>query len=84
MYTESYVKPYVGEKMISQITSFNIQKLYTKLRKQGRIHAHPDYGHQLADATINRVHCMKHHAMKTAVLRQNPKPPRAQLCCLPQ
>lgn len=66
MYTENYVKPYVGEKMMSQITSFDIQKLYTKLRKQGRIHAHPDYGHQLADATINRVHCMLHHAMKTA------------------
>lgn len=67
MYAANYVNPYIGDKTVSQITSSDIQKLYTKLRKQGRIHAHPDYGHQLADATINRVHCMLHLSMKTAV-----------------
>lgn len=68
MYTRNYVKPYLGDKRLSQLTSFDFQKLYTKLRKQGRIHAHPDYGHSLADATITRVHCMLHKAMKTAAL----------------
>ena len=67
MYAANYVNPYIGDKTISQITSLDIQKLYTKLRKQGRIHAHPNYGNQLADATINRVHCMLHLAMKIAV-----------------
>ena len=67
MYARNYVNPYIGEKIVSQVTSFDFQKLYAKLRKQGRMHAHPDYGHSLADATINRVHCMLHHAMKTAV-----------------
>lgn len=67
MYARNYVNPYIGEKIVSQITSFDIQKLYAKLRKQGRLHPHPDYGNSLADATICRVHSMLHLAMKTAV-----------------
>lgn len=67
MYARNYVNPYIGEKIVSQITSFDIQKLYAKLRKQGRLHPHLDYGNSLADATICRVHSMLHLAMKTAV-----------------
>lgn len=67
MYTRNYVNPYIGEKVVSQVTSFDIQKLYAKLRKQGRLHPHPEHGNALADATICRVHSMLHLAMKTAV-----------------
>ena len=66
MYARNYVNSYIGDKIISQITSFDFQKLYAKLRKQGRLHPHPEHGNALADATICRVHCMLHSAMKTA------------------
>lgn len=66
MYARNYVNPYIGDKIVSQITSFDFQKLYAKLRKQGRLHPHPEHGNALADATICRVHCMLHSAMKTA------------------
>ena len=67
MYARNYVNPYIGEKIVSQVTSFDFQKLYSKLRKQGRLHPHPEYGNRLADATICRIHSMLHLAMKTAV-----------------
>lgn len=67
MYARNYVNPYIGEKIVSQVTSFDIQKLYAKLRKQGRLHPHSEYGNRLADATICRVHSMLHLAMKTVV-----------------
>ncbi len=41
--------------------------MYTKLKKEGRIRDHPQYGHTLSDAMINRIHAMLHHAMKDAV-----------------
>ena len=67
MYARNYVNPYIGEKIVSQVTSFDFQKLYAKLRKQGRLHPHPEYENRLADATICRIHSMLHLAMKTAV-----------------
>ena len=66
MYARNYVNPYIGDKIVSQVTSFDFQKLYAKLRTQGRLHPHPEHGNALADATICRVHCMLHLAMKTA------------------
>lgn len=66
-YTKNYIKPYLGDKIISQITSLDIQKMYQKLKAEGRIHAHPERGHQLSDAMITRIHAMLHHALKDAV-----------------
>ena len=66
MYARNYVNPYIGDKIVSQVTSFDFQKLYAKLRKQGRLHPHPEHGNALADATICRIHSMLHLAMKTA------------------
>ncbi len=66
-YANNYIKPQLGSKQVSRITSMDVQKMYTKLRKEGRVHEHPEHGRQLADATICRIHAMLHHAMKTAV-----------------
>ena len=42
-YIRCYVKPYLGGKIISRITRLDIQKLYQKLKKEGRVHDHPEY-----------------------------------------
>lgn len=65
-YTRHYIKPYLGDKQVSQITSIDVQKLYTKLKKEGRVHEHPEFGHQISDAMLNRIHAMFHRAMKIA------------------
>lgn len=65
-YTKHYIRPYLGEKQVSQVTSIDVQRLYAKLKQEGRVHKHPKYGHQLSDAMIVRIHAMFHHAMKIA------------------
>ena len=65
-YARNYIKPILGDKVISRITSTDIQRMYTRLKREGRVHEHPEYGHQLSDSMLSRIHAMLHHAMKDA------------------
>ena len=65
-YIRCYVKPYLGNKVVSRITAQDIQKLYTKLKKEGRIHEHPEHGHELSDTMVRRVHAMLHRCLRDA------------------
>lgn len=75
-YADKYIKPNLGDKQVAQITSMDVQKLYTKLKREGRIHEHPEYGHELSNAMVARIHAMLHRAMKIAqqehLIVQNP------------
>ena len=66
-YIRCYIKPYLGNKVVSRVTRMDIQKLYTKLKKEGRIHDHPEYGHELSDTMVLRIHAMLHRCLKDAV-----------------
>lgn len=66
-YVKHYIKPILGDKIISRITSTDIQRMYARLKREGRIHEHPKYGYQLSDAMLSRIHAMLHQAMKDAV-----------------
>ena len=57
-YIEQYIKPQLGGKQVSLISTQDIQRMYRRLKKEGR---------QLADSTIARIHSMLHLAMKDAV-----------------
>ena len=65
-YIRCYVKPYLGGKIISRITRLDIQKLYQKLKKEGRVHDHPEYGYELSDTMVLRIHAMLHRCLKDA------------------
>ena len=67
MYAEQYIKPRLGGKKMTSITTTDIQRMYTKLRKEGRVHEHPEYGHQLSANTVRRIHTMLHRALADAV-----------------
>ena len=54
-YIRCYVKPYLGGKIVSRVTRLDIQKLYRKLKKEGRVHDHPEYGHELSDTMVLRI-----------------------------
>lgn len=64
---ELYIKPNLGGKQIAFITTADIQKMYNKLKKNGRVLKHPKYGYELSDAMVVNIHVMLHKAMKTAV-----------------
>ncbi len=66
-YINAYIKPQLGHKQISLITSQDIQRMYNRLKKNGRIHEHPEEGATLSDATVHHIHTMLHGAMKDAM-----------------
>lgn len=64
-----YIKPYLGDKKIAFITTNDVQKMYAKLKKEGRIKNHPVHGHKLADNMIIKIHGTLHLAMETAIAK---------------
>lgn len=66
-YIRCYIKPILGDKVISRITRMDIQKMYTQLKREGRIHDHPECGHELSDTMVLRIHAMLHRCLKDTV-----------------
>lgn len=76
MYAEQYMKPRLGDKKMNSITPVDIQRMYIRLQKEGRVHEHPELGHELSASTIHRIHTMLHRALgdavQTHVIPRNP------------
>ena len=73
---ENYIKPRLGGKQVSLVTSQDVQKLYRRLKENGRVREHPRFGSALSDTTINRLHAIFHQAMEDAlhahIIAKNP------------
>ena len=73
---ENYIKLQLGGKQVSLVTSQDVQKLYRKLKENGRVREHPRLGSTLSDTTINRLHAIFHQAMEDAlhahIIAKNP------------
>ena len=67
IYAEQYINPRLGSKKMTAITTADIQRMYTKLKKEGRVREHPEHGRQLSANTIRRIHAMLHRALADAV-----------------
>ena len=66
-YAANYIKPQLGNKVISKLSATDIERMYVRLRRNGRIREHPVHGHRLADSTVARIHAALHKALDTAV-----------------
>ena len=66
-YIEYYIKPQLGDKQISLLSQQDIQRMYRRLKAEGRIHEHPEMGHQLSDSMVRHIHSTLHAALKDAV-----------------
>ncbi len=62
-----YIKPYLGNEKIGNITTTDVQKLYNYLREYGRVQDHWEKGSALSDSVVRSVHMMLHQAMDAAV-----------------
>ena len=73
---ENYIKPQLGDKQVSLVTAQDVQKLYRKLKENGRVKEHLKFGSALSDTTINRLHAIFHQAMEDAlhahIIAKNP------------
>ena len=66
-FVNDYIKPQLGDKQISLISPQDVQRMYRRLKKEGRVHEHAELGHELSNAMVHSIHCMLHTAMKDAV-----------------
>ena len=66
-YIEYYIKPQLGDKQISLLSQQDIQRMYRRLKTEGRIHEHPEMEHQLSDSMVRHIHSTLHAALKDAV-----------------
>ena len=64
---EHHVKPYLGQKKLTQITASDLRKLYDDLKKQGRVNPRPGQSRGLSTTTVHGIHTTLHHALKSAV-----------------
>ncbi len=64
----NYIKPHLGSKQITQVTTADIQKMYNTLKESGRIRESKTMGKTLSSAVVRSVHMLLHEAMDSAVL----------------
>lgn len=67
MIVNHYIKPHLGKKPLISLTTADIQKLYNKLKKEGRVREHPIHGKTLSDSMVRGIHMMLHEALDAAV-----------------
>ena len=63
---KNHVEPYLGEKMLTQITASDLRKLYDHLQRKGRMRPRPGQRRGLSSNTVHNIHATLHHALKTA------------------
>lgn len=66
----TYINPRIGDKKISALTTRDIQEMYNDLKRNGRVHYHPQKGTELAGSSVRSIHMMLHEALDVAV-REN-------------
>ena len=66
-YIENYIKPQLGGKQVSLITTQDVQRMYRRLRSGGRVREDAEGSKRLSDSTVRHIHTMLHGAMKAAV-----------------
>ena len=64
---EHQIKPYLGERPLSTLTTNEIQKFYNAVKKNGRVHQDKNGSNQLADSMVRKIHMLLHEALETAL-----------------
>jgi integrase len=72
----NHIIPNLGSKIITQVATQDIQKMYNKLKRSGRMEKHKVHGHELSNSMVRAIHMMLHEAMEYAmrehVILKNP------------
>ena len=67
MIVKNQIKPYLGERSLSALTTNEIQKFYNVIKKQGRVHSDRTHGTELADSMVRKIHMLLHESLDIAV-----------------
>lgn len=63
----NHIIPNLGSKIITQVATQDIQKMYNKLKRSGRMEKHKVHGHELSNSMVRAIHMMLHEALDGAV-----------------
>ena len=63
---EHHVKPYLGHKKLTQITTVDLRELYHTLQERGRIAPRSGQSLGLSPATVRGIHAALHQALQAA------------------
>ena len=64
---DRHVKPYLGQKKLTQLTAADLRELYRTLLERGRIGPRRDSGPGLSPTTVRGIHAALHQALRAAV-----------------
>ena len=64
---EHQIKPYLGERTLSSLTTNEIQKFYNAVKKNGRVHQDKNGSNELADSMVRKIHMLLHESLATAL-----------------
>ena len=64
---EHQIKPYLGNRPLSTLTTNEIQKFYNTIKKNGRVHQDKNGSNELADSMVRKIHMLLHESLDTAM-----------------
>ena len=64
---KNQIKPYLGDRPLSALTTQELQKFYNTVKKNGRVKPDRRHGTELADSMVRGIHMMLHEALDIAV-----------------
>ena len=67
MMVKNQIKPYLGNRPLSALTTNEIQKFYVTIKKQGRVQTDKTHGKELADSMVRKIHLILHESLDMAV-----------------
>ncbi len=67
---KNQIKPYLGDKPLSALSTQEIQKFYNTVKKYGRVRVDKLHGTELADSLVRKIHMMLHEALDMAVAQR--------------
>ena len=74
-YIENYIKPQLGGKQVSLITTQDVQRMYRRLKSGGRVREDVDGSKRLSDSTVRHIHDAARRdeaAVQAHIIRKNP------------
>lgn len=67
---KNQIKPYLGDRPLSALSTQEIQKFYNTVKKYGRVRVDKLHGTGLADSLVRKIHMMLHEALDMAVAQR--------------
>lgn len=61
------IKPFLGDVPLHKVSRPDVQRMYVKIKKSGRVEEHAIHGDELSDSAVRSTHMLLHQAMDYAV-----------------